>query len=695
MRILILCTALLVSSLCSAQNDFQGFNGINSDGQLPPDFLDSWADKFQRRLEKQIKSEELSEFPLLTEFWQEQYRYIDAMIQAGKFSFGDDITKYLNEIADQVLEDDPELRAQIRVYLFKSPSVNAFSIADGIIVINTGLVAHVKSEAELAFVISHEIAHYKEQHVFESFKNAKAEDYGGWFNPSVNPIKRFDQMMARTREHETDADMVGLEIYRKTPYSLEAIDTAFTTLHESYVAYGRKTVGSDFLATESFTMPPVFYRDEVDPIEKEEDYFDETHNHPNIASRREAVDSAIGEDRGEGSFNVLGEERFIAIQELARMELVREKVLYGWYASALYDIYLLRDQFPNSKFLDLAEVRALFGLASFKSVDRISDVAESGFRVDGPIQQVNHLMRQFNCEQLNSLALHYAYRARIKYPEEKFLDKYISLLNRYLMVDCDVEAEDFKVEGNTLPEFTSTEADFDSPRRYLRAKQAHYTGFYKYLLVNEYNTGVLAADMSKHQAYKDSVEKEHFLTAKEREKRAKDKEERLEEFGPDLNVHNLILLDPTILVMNYSDDRAKQLEALNQEQDYKKQLPVWAKAAGIETNLLYVEEMTADDIDRYNDFSRLEEWVTEATAFGRRDIIPTNLDIKEQSGMTSQYLCRVIGVVAEGQRDFYFFGLFDLTKGEVVYSRFEEMGRTLTARELERETLKDLNWISK
>ena len=47
------------------------------------------------------------------------------------------------------------------------------------------------------------------------------------------------------------------------------------------------------------------------------------------------------------------------------MELVREKVVYGWYASALYDIYVLRDQYPNSKFLDLAEVRAHLWFGQF------------------------------------------------------------------------------------------------------------------------------------------------------------------------------------------------------------------------------------------------------------------------------------------------------------------------------------------
>lgn len=78
---------------------------------------------------------------------------------SGRLSFDDPASQYLNDIADVILADDPDLRQQIRIYYYHSPSVNAFTVADGIIAVYTGLLFHVKSEAELAFVLSHEIAH--------------------------------------------------------------------------------------------------------------------------------------------------------------------------------------------------------------------------------------------------------------------------------------------------------------------------------------------------------------------------------------------------------------------------------------------------------------------------------------------------------------------------------------------------------
>ena len=108
----------------------------------------------------------------LDQFWLGQHHAIDEILMSGKLSFGDPVSVYLNKIVDRILADDPVLRKQIRVYYYHSPGVNAFAVADGIIAIYTGLLAHVKSEAELAFVLSHEIAHYVEEHMYASYEQA-------------------------------------------------------------------------------------------------------------------------------------------------------------------------------------------------------------------------------------------------------------------------------------------------------------------------------------------------------------------------------------------------------------------------------------------------------------------------------------------------------------------------------------------
>ncbi|MEQ9262623.1 MAG: M48 family metallopeptidase [Owenweeksia sp.] len=691
--ILVLCAAFTIT--VSGQTvDLENFKGLQSSGQLPDDFLRSWGDKYQESLKvRDVSNMKRREANELEEFWQQQHRQIDMMLQSGQFAFGDPLSQYLNKIADEVLKDDPELRKKIRVYTFKSPSVNAFAVADGIIGVHVGLIAHVRSEAELAYVIAHEISHYTEQHMYDRFKQKK-ELNDGWSGSGMNAIKRFDELTARSKEHELEADKNGVVLYLKSQYHPAAIDTALTTLHESYITYGRKEVGPDFLAAGDFVIPEVFYRSEVDAVSKEEDYFDQTHNHPNVATRREALKPTVGAASAEGKkFFIQPEAEFEAMQKLARFEAVREKVLYGHYGDALYDIYVLEDKYPNNRFLEISKVRTLFGLASFKAVDKISDVTASGYHVEGPMQQVFHIIKQFNNQQLVSTALYHALTAKAKYPDAKILDEYITYLNRYMLAYCDLEAKDFKVDAPKIAAFDKTVEDFPSERHYLRAKQMHYRDFYRYLLNEQYQSGWLAEKMEEHRQFKDSLDVEDYLTAEQREERYEAKQERLEEHGADLNIRKMIVLDPTIMVINASDDTDEQLEALEQEENYKAMLPQWVKAAGIEPELLYVENMKATDINDYNVFSGLEEWIKEARMYRSREIIPIDLDISEKIHAPARYVCRIMGYIAFGKQDYYYFGIYDLEKGEVVYERSENVGRKLSMRDLEKETQIDLERV--
>jgi hypothetical protein len=160
-----------------------------------------------------------------------------------------------------------------------------------------------------------------------------------------------------------------------------------------------------------------------------------------------------------------------------------------------------------------------------------------------------------------------------------------------------------------------------------------------------------------------------------------------------LNVRNRSVLDPVLNVRNPGDDLGEKLEALNQEQSFKNKLPSLFTQVGIEPELLYVEEMGKADVARYNQFCRLEEWVSEATFYGRFKLVPTSLDIADIIDIDAKYVCRIVGTIDEDHRDHYYFGLYNLKTGKLVYSRYESVGRKLSMRDLEKETLIDLKRI--
>ena len=97
-------------------------------------------------------------------------------------------------------------------------------------------------------------------------------------------------------------------------------------------------------------------------------------------------------------------------------------------------------------------------------------------------------------------------------------------LTRYLMIECDVDANEFEVDGReSFPSLPQQKKILIHPANtsgrsnltiaiftnicWLQSIQFRYTG---------------SRIWRKHQAYKDSLQREHFLTEKERNKRDKE-----------------------------------------------------------------------------------------------------------------------------------------------------------------------------
>jgi predicted Zn-dependent protease len=60
----------------------------------------------------------------------------------------------------------------LRLYIVEDPNNNALTAPNGMIIVWTGLLLRVQSEAELAFVLGHEITHYLKRHSVTNFEKA-------------------------------------------------------------------------------------------------------------------------------------------------------------------------------------------------------------------------------------------------------------------------------------------------------------------------------------------------------------------------------------------------------------------------------------------------------------------------------------------------------------------------------------------
>ena len=82
--------------------------------------------------------------------------------------------EYLQKIGDGLLGGAPPPdRVTYRFRILRDPMVNAFSLANGSIYVNTGLVAVLENEAELASVLGHEITHVVDRHEYQLNRNVR------------------------------------------------------------------------------------------------------------------------------------------------------------------------------------------------------------------------------------------------------------------------------------------------------------------------------------------------------------------------------------------------------------------------------------------------------------------------------------------------------------------------------------------
>jgi predicted Zn-dependent protease len=132
------------------------------------------------------------------------------------------------------------------VVLISDPGQNAYSFPDGAIYIHTGLLSHLESEAELALLLSHELAHVTRRHALRALAAGPAEtdetifdrtlsDSLAWFH-ELTAQKEFAQPYAARaslrRSLEQEADRVGLDMVIKAGYDPHEAIEIFEHLRE-------------------------------------------------------------------------------------------------------------------------------------------------------------------------------------------------------------------------------------------------------------------------------------------------------------------------------------------------------------------------------------------------------------------------------------------------------------------------------
>ncbi len=118
----------------------------------------------------------------------------------------------------------------IRVYILRRPHFNASMAPNGVMQVWTGLLLRTRNEAQLATVLGHEIGHFLKRHSLQQWRDATATTDAlmvvqmamgaagvGQFG-NLAGLMAIGGLLAFGRDHEREADRVGLEMIAKAGY---------------------------------------------------------------------------------------------------------------------------------------------------------------------------------------------------------------------------------------------------------------------------------------------------------------------------------------------------------------------------------------------------------------------------------------------------------------------------------------------
>lgn len=661
----------------SFENDYQP---IKSSGTIPDDFTFSTKKKIKEELTQiDVKNSNVKgqrEYTILTNY------ALDKQLHGGNILMNDELSNYVNRVADELLIEDKELRNKLKIFVTKVPETNAYCMGKGYIFVDIGLLSQISSEAQLAFILAHEISHFTQNHNLKSYFEIKA------INKEKYRKQTFEDRILRyyrfSKENETEADTLGLKLYRKSKYALSEVNTVFDVLQYSYLPFDEIKFDSTFFNDEYYKIPAKYFLSNTQKIKANENYDDTKSTHPNIKKRKQSIDSTLTRISSNiGKKYLVSEKDFYKVRDIARFECCRLFMVERNYFQSMMSAYILLKKYPNNIFLHKIISKSLFAMTLYKTGDLKydNDSYRKGpipdfTKTEGYSQQLNFFLDKLPPAELAVLTLKYNLMCHQKYANEtSFLSISDSLLNM-------------------LPtKFALVVSDFSSDS----IASAYYkNAFYTMLKQNndfKLKFEKLSLDFKQKET---AVSFKVYDPKASKTKKVKKKEENVIQVQK-LNINKILVVDPFYKKMDTREPETYAYSITdNREATFIKSIQSMATKNQLICQIIDPGSFSSSDIDNFNNFSVLQDWFNERLDGGEDQcdyVFSTEEASIIRGKYTTQY-CMWVGVIAYSRNYTFFYALLmDIETGKVIYKKFESIDKVDSPTRIEglvNETLKEI-----
>jgi beta-barrel assembly-enhancing protease len=637
-------------------------------------------------VQKEVERRKAAGDPMSPEeeqFMQEMLYYSQQRMFSGFMLFNDSLSNYVQSVGAEILKDDTATLNKLHFYVFKSATPNAYTSASGTIMMTIGLLAQLENEAQLAFVLCHEITHYRREHMLKGYLNReelRKKEKTPWYLVQTS-------YYSYNQEQELEADRLGLELFMKSKYNKREALRTLDVLEYADLPFDDIPYDTLFFNKGYTQIPSGYYMKKVDPIYSDDNYDDRNSTHPNVRKRRTALMAIMDTIKNlDGASFVVSKDGFLNGRESARYELCRLYLEERDYCDAIYASYMMLQKHPNDIYFHLIIGRSLYNLAAYsqnsargyRGYDFMSYGMYGGgyggkynmlkragyYRVPdsknhpGQQQQIYHLFGEMEADELTALAMTYNWELHKKMPGDSLQNQLCDNLFKMLVNKQNLHISYF---SKITPDQAKEQLRQDSLRR---AKETGETGdskfsrldkfklnsekerYIKFAFVDMMHDSEFVGKLKYYSDNRESMvaEVDPLLLEEHSKKEQKAIDAEEEKFG--YGVDKILIISP-----EYAEyDQKKRREET--EQNYVNSetgqtgmvqtIKTTATQEGVQTVVLNPTTMGPNSGDSLADYAMLNEWFYEKMMHGSHSYAQTVSNQAEIDSIIAKYGTRYI-----------------------------------------------------
>ncbi len=374
--------------------------GIFSPATEDVSLLSSLSGKYEKQYKDELEQLPSKNKKDYQELYTERWKNIKEKFDKKEIYTALPAQQYLDALVAEIEKANPTLRNHpFKCYFSRSGVPNASFIGEGIIVLNMGLFYRLNNESECAFVLCHEIGHYLLKHIDNSITQYVTTINSEEIQSQLRKIngseyRKREQLQKlvkgltfdsrrHSRDHESQADSMAVELMRPTRFDLTGALTALALLD---------TIDSDSLNTAAClqqTFNAKNYPFQKKWLAKEEGLLggharletdkqaDSLKTHPDCTLRIKLLTPQVNSGRTAGaSKNVVDPATFESLKKTFRYEIIEYAFASDDYSESLYYTLQLMQGNPSDPYLVAQTGRILNGVYAAQKTHTLSKVVD-------------------------------------------------------------------------------------------------------------------------------------------------------------------------------------------------------------------------------------------------------------------------------------------------------------------------------